>query len=319
MRTFAAGALLWLASSLAWGQSGANVLKLVVPYPPGGPVDALARAVAPALSAGLKQPVVVENRTGANEIIAADYVAKSKPDGQTLLVTTDAAVTMNPHLYKKLPYDPRRDLDPVSQWVSVPMVLLATKSLEVGTARELVARAKKQPNGLSYASSGPGGITHVPLSVFERTNDISLIHVPYKGAGALMPDLLSGNVQVSLLAVSVAEQHVRAGSLRALAVSARKRIAAMPEVPTFVEQGLKDIGGAFFIGLMAPSGTPLEFRQKVSDIVRGTLTDVDFRGKYLDPYAYDVVGSTPQSFKDFLEVQLQSQAGRIKQSGASLD
>ena len=242
MQNMFAGAMIFMAAIAAWAQPSASVIKLVVPYPPGGTVDALARAMAPRLSKELKQPVMVENRAGANEIIAATHVARAKPDGRTLLVATDAALKINPHLYKSLPYNASRDLAPVSQLVSVPVVLVATKNLAASNAPELVALAKKQPGTLVYASSGRGGITHVPMAAFERNNGVSLVHAPYPGARALMPDLLSGNVQLALLSIDLVEQHIRAASLKPLAVSARQRMAAIPNVPTFAEQGLQDIG-----------------------------------------------------------------------------
>ena len=319
MRNMFAGAIIFVAAIAASAQPQGGTIKLVVPYPPGGTVDALARAIAPCLNESLKQPVIVENRPGANEIIAATQVAKARPDGRTLLVATDAGLTMNPHLYKKLPYDSQQDLEPVSQLVSVPVVLIATQNLAVSNARELVALAKKRPSTLVYGSSGRGGITHVPMATFERNNDVSLVHAPYQGASALMPDIIGGQVQLALLSIALVEQHINDGSLKTLAVSGERRMAAIPHVPTFAEQGLQDIGGTFFIGISAPAGTPIELRRKLSAAMRQVLTNPKFRGKYLDPFAYDVIASTPEAFREFLGVQQRLQAARIKQSGASLD
>ncbi|CAB3863471.1 hypothetical protein LMG26689_02613 [Achromobacter animicus] len=294
-------------------------IRLVVPYAPGGPVDVLARAIGPAMSAALKQSVVVENRTGANEIVAAEYVAKSPPDGLTLFVATDAALTMNPHLYKKLNYEPMRDFTPVTQLVSIPMVVLASPTLPVNTMADLLSLAKEKPGTLAYGSSGLGGITHIPMSMFEKQNDIQLLHVPYKGAGQLTPDLIAGNIELSLLAVSVVEQYVKSGRMKAIAVSAPKRVSALPEVPTFTELGLKDIGGSFFIGLVAPAGTPKEIVDRLSGLTHDIITAPEFRAKYLDPYAYEVVGSSPTDFKAFLQTQLSQQAERIRISGAKME
>lgn len=316
MRNMLAGVIFFMAAIAAWA---GGPIRLVVPYPPGGTVDALARAMARCLSDGLKQPVIVENRAGANEIIAATYVAKAKPDGRTLLVATDAGLAMNAYLYKRLPYDAQQDFEPVSQLVSVPVVLLATKNLPVTNARELVGLAKKHSGTLVYASSGRGGITHVPMVAFERSNRVSLVHAPYQGASALMPDFISGNVQLALLSIALVEQHIREGSLKPLAVSARQRMAAIPDVPTFAEQGLQDIGGSFFIGIVAPSGTPIALRDRLSAAIHKVLTKADFRGKHLDPFAYDVIASTPSAFKKFLGDQRQFNAARIQQSGVSLE
>lgn len=293
-------------------------VRLVVPYAPGGPVDILARAIGPAMSAALKQTVVVENRTGANEIVAAEYVAKAAPDGLTLFVATDAGLTMNPHLYKKLSYDPKTDFIPVTQLVTVPMVVLASPTVPVKSMADMLRLAKEQPGSLAYGSSGLGGITHVPMAMFEKDNDLQLVHVPYKGASQLTPDLISGNIQLSLLAVSVVEQYVKSGRMKALALSAPQRVPALPDVPTFVELGLKDIGGSFFIGLAAPTGTPSEIVERISKVTHDIITAPEFRTKYLDPFAYGVVASSPHEFKTFLQTEYSQQAQRIRISGAKM-
>ena len=294
-------------------------IRLVVPYAPGGPVDVLARAIGPAMSAALKQSVVIENRTGANEIVAAEYVAKSAPDGLTLFVATDAGLTMNPHLYKKLNYDPVRDFVPVTQLVSIPMVVLASPSLPVTNMADMLRLAKDKPGTLAYGSSGLGGITHIPMSMLEKYNNVQLVHVPYKGAGQLTPDLIAGNIQLSLLAVSVVEQYVKSGRMKALALSAPKRVPALPDVPTFTELGLKDIGGSFFIGLVAPTGTPKDIVDRLSKLTHDIISAPDFRAKYLDPYAYELVASSPTEFKGFLQTQFSQQAERIRISGAKME
>lgn len=294
-------------------------VRLVVPYAAGGPVDVLARAIGPAMSAALKQPVVVENRTGANEIVAAEYVAKSPSDGLTLFIATDAGLTMNPHLYKKLNYDPVRDFVPVTQLVSVPMVVLASPTSPVTSMAEMLKLAKSEPRTLAYGSSGLGGITHVPMSMLEKFNNVELLHVPYKGAGQLTPDLIAGNIQLSLLAVSVVEQYVKTGRMKALALSAPQRVPALPDVPTFQELGMKDIGGSFFIGVAAPAGTPEAIVVRLSTLMRAIVTAPEFRAKYLDPYAYTVVASSPREFKDFLSAELVRQGERIRISGAQLN
>lgn len=317
-------AILGLALSCAGAAQAqdfpAKPVRIVVPYSAGGPVDALLRAMAPLLASEWKQPVVIENKTGANEIIGADYVAKSQPDGYTLLAATEASLSMSQHLYRKLPLRPDRDLTPISQLVTLPMAFIVPASSPAKTMKDFVAlAAKSQAKPLSYGSTGAGGITHLPMAMFEHNEAIKLLHVPYKGAANLVPDIISGTVDAAVLAVTPIEQHVKAGTIRALAISAPTRAALLPGVPTFAEAGVKDIQASFIIGLMAPAGTPGPVVEKIAAATRKILLAPEFRSKYADPFSYIVVGSSPSQFAEFLVQDRRVQGERVKISGVALD
>jgi len=297
-----------------------KTVRIVVPYSAGGPVDALLRAMAPLLAAEWKQAVLIDNKTGANEIIGADYVAKSQPDGYTLLAATEASLTMSQHLYRKLPFRPERDLAPISHLVTLPMAFIVPSSSPAKSMKEFVAlAAKNQGKPLSYGSTGAGGITHLPMAMLEHNEGIKLLHVPYKGAANVVPDIISGNIDAAVLAVTPIEQHVKAGTIRALAISAPARASLLPGVPTFPEAGLKDIQANFIIGLMAPAGTPTEVIAKIAGATRKILLTPEFRSKYADPFSYVVVGSSPSQFADHLVQDRRTQAERVKISGVVLD
>lgn len=297
-------------------------VTIVVPYSAGGPVDNFIRALGQQLSESWKQPVVVLNKPGANEIIGADQVAKSAPDGYTLFAGTEASLTMSPHLYKKLPYNVEADFVPISQLINLPLVLFTHKNTPANTVSEFVElarKAKAQGKPLSYGSSGAGGIAHLPMVTFEKQEGISMIHVPYRGAANLIPDVIAGQVDAAVLAVSVIEQHVKTGALKPLAVSSESRSVALPQVPTFKEAGIKDIHAIFSIGLLAPKGTPAAVVDKVASSTRTIIAMPDFRQKNIDAFSYVPVASSPAEFKAFLSSNSKLQAERVLASGVRLD
>ena len=294
-------------------------VTIVVPYAPGGPVDNLSRALGNQLTKDWGQPVLILNKTGANEIIGADFVAKSPPDGYTLFAATEAALTMNPHLYKKLPYNAEKDFAPISRLITVPMVFLVPQNSKANTLKEFVQLAHNAKTPMSYGSSGAGGIVHLPLAMFAKQENLEMVHIPYKGAAPLIPDIISGQVDSAILGVSVVEQHVKSGKLKALAISGDNRSVALPEVPTFKEAGVKDINGAFNIGFVAPAGTPSAVIEKIAHDVRKVLMDPEFRRTQIDAYSYVAIGSTPVEYKNFLAQDFKVEAERVKVSGATLD
>lgn len=313
-----------IAATAAYGVTAETFpvkpVTLVVPYAPGGPVDNLARVLSTRLSKEWGQSVLVLNKTGANEIIGADFVAKSAPDGYTLFVATEAALTMNPHLYKKLPYSPQKDFTPISRLISVPMVFFVPANSRANTLKEFVEIARKATDKpMSYGSSGAGGIVHLPLAMFEKQENLKMVHIPYKGAAPLIPEVISGEVDSAVLGVSVIEQHVKSGKLKALAISSDVRSIALPDVPTFKEAGVKNIDAVFNIGLVAPAGAPSAVVTKIAEDVRRILMEPAFRKTNIDAYSYVAVGSTPAEYKSFLERDYQVQGERVKISGASLD
>lgn len=323
LRTLVQGLVLTLAavSGASQAQTFPNrPVTIVVPYSAGGPVDNFTRALGKELSARWNQPIIVQNKPGANEIIGADFVAKSAPDGYTLFAGTEASLTMGPNLYKKLPYDAKTDFVPVSHMVSLPLVFFVSKSIPVNTMREFVDLAKKSTaTPLSYGSTGAGGIAHLPIVTLEKQEGIKMTHVPYKGAANLIPDVISGQVDSAVLGVSVIEQHIRNGSLKALAISSDARSAILPDVPTFKEAGLQDINAVFNIGLLAPRGLSPELARKISSDVRKVIMDPEFRKKNIDAFSYVAVGSSPEEFKKFLEDDSALQADRIKTANITLD
>lgn len=296
-------------------------VNIVVPYAAGGPVDNLARALAIRLNKAWSQPVVVLNRTGANEIIGAEYVAKSAPDGYTLFAATEAALTMNPHLYKKLPYNAQKDFAPISRLISVPMVFFVPQNAKANTLQEFIAQARQAGKNkpLTYGSSGAGGIVHLPLAMFAKQEGLEMVHVPYKGAAPLIPEVIAGQIDAAVLGVSVIEQHIKGGKLKALAVSSETRSVALPDVPTFKEAGVRDIQAVFNIGLLAPAGTPAPLVEKISADVRRALLEPEFRKTQIEAFSYVAVASTPAEYRDFLARDYQVQGERVRTSGASLD
>lgn len=320
--TLTALALGLLASAAAAQTYPGKPVTIVVPYSAGGPVDNFIRALGQQLSESWKQPVVVLNKPGANEIIGADHVAKSAPDGYTLFAGTEASLTMSPHLYKKLPYNVEADFVPISQLVSLPLMLFTHKNTPASTVAEFVdlaRKAKAQGKPLNYGSTGAGGIAHLPIVTFEKQEGISMTHVPYRGAANLIPDVIAGQVDAAVLAVSVIEQHVKTGALKPLAVSSETRSVALPQVPTFKEAGFKDIHAIFSIGLLAPKGTPAAVVDKIAASTRAIITTSDFRQKNIDAFSYVPVASSPLEFKAFLSGNSKLQAERVKASGVTLD
>lgn len=295
-------------------------VNIVVPYSAGGPVDIFSRALGQALSSRWGKPVIVVNRPGANEIIGADHVAKSAPDGYTLFAGTEAALTMGPHLYTKLPYDVQRDFVPVSHTISLPLVFFVSNKVQANTMKEFIELAKRSTDRpLSYGSTGAGGIAHLPMVTLEQQENISMMHVPYRGASNLIPDVISGEIDSAVLAVSVIEQHIKNGSVKALAVSSPQRSAALPDVPTFAEAGVTDINAVFNIGLLAPKGTPEDIVEQIARDVRSVIDDPGFRKTNIEDFSYVAVGSSPSEFNEFLIKDSQMQAKRIRDAGVTLN
>lgn len=295
-------------------------VRIVVPYPAGGPVDGITRALATQLQAKWKQAVVIDNRPGANEIIAADLVAKSAPDGYTIFAATEAALTVNPSLYRKLPYNAAKDFSPVTRVIDIPMVVLVPSAVPAKSMQDFIALAKKSASTpLAYGSSGQGGVNHLPLAMLEKNEGITLNHVPYKGAAPIITDLIANTVQISAIAASVAEPHIKKGSLRGLAVSADSRLASLPDVPTFKELGMKDIGARFGVGFVVPAGTPAPVIKTISDDVAAVMNDPAFIKQYVAPMSYVATSNGTEEYKAFLLRDAAVQQERVTAAGVKLD
>lgn len=294
-------------------------VKVIVPYPAGGPFDAIMRLVSQPLSEDWKQPIVIDNKPGANEGLGAEAVIQSPPDGHTFLLCTEGAVILNPLLFKKLTYDPQQ-LSPVSHLVSVPMVLVVPSSLPVSDVRQFIEFAKrKRDNSPNYGSGGIGNPTHLSMSKFIVDNGLDMVHIPYKGGAAMIQAMLSGEIEAMMLSPASVAPHVKSGKFKALAVSGSERLGAMPTVPTLQESGIKDIDGDTMLGLFCRVGTPESVRERVSISLRQILMNADFRARNLSPFGYRPVASTPQEFAAYLRGMRDRQAEKVRVSGARLD
>ncbi|MBA2964293.1 MULTISPECIES: Bug family tripartite tricarboxylate transporter substrate binding protein [Ramlibacter] len=260
------------ASAQAWPS---KPVTIVVPFAPGGGTDIGTRVVAQKLSQLWGQSVVVDNRGGAGGNVGLDIVARAKPDGYTLMTGNVGTQSINPTLYKKLSYNPDTAFTPIAQFAELPFVLAATTSLPAKNARELVALAKAQPDKVSYASSGSGGSPHLSGETFKIATGTKILHVPYKGGGAAMTDLIAGNVQLMFASVLELSGHIKAGKLKALAIAGKQRVAALPDVPTLEESGVTGAESGSWLGLLAPAGTPQAVVDKVAQDVRQVLAMPD--------------------------------------------
>jgi tripartite-type tricarboxylate transporter receptor subunit TctC len=252
-------------------------IKLVVPYAAGGPTDVLGRLVGEYLGRDLKQPVVVENKAGAQGAIGAETVARSDPDGYTLLFTAASLFVLNPVLYKKLSYDPARDFRMLALITDLPVVMEVHPSVPAKTIAEFVAYAKQNPGKLNFGSAGVGGTIHLAGEMFKQMAGIDIVHVPYKGAGPALSDLLGGNIQLMFDTLGTALPPVKSGLLRPLGVSSRERIADLPDVPTIAESGYPDYSVGVWYGVSAPAKVPEEVTQKITASLNRALNDEPFR------------------------------------------
>ena len=297
---FSLAALFLMCASTALAQSYPNrPIRVVVPYPPGGGTDVIARTIAQKMTETLGQPLVIDNRAGANGIIGTDQVAKAKPDGYTVLIAI-ATHAINPVLYAKLPYDTAADLMPVSLLAQYPFVITVHPSLPVRTVKELISFARARPNQLSYASSGNGSGPHLGMELFMSMANIAMVHVPYKGSGQAMTDLLSGQVQVFLNNFLAGMPMIRADRLRAIAVTSPKRSPVMANLPTVAESGLPGYSVVGWYGMILPAGTPSPIVNVLHEAAVKALRSKDVSER-LSGEAADIVASTPQQFAIFLK------------------
>jgi tripartite-type tricarboxylate transporter receptor subunit TctC len=295
----------------------ARPIRLVVPLSPGGFADTPARMLAPRLSSALGRQVFVENKPGAGSTIGANEVAKSPPDGYNLLLTGTPHV-ISPWLYKNMPYDPLRDFNHFALVASGPYILVANPQLGVATVRELIAAAKAQPGRIDYASSGNGSAQHLVSALFNSMAGIDLNHVPYKGSGPAMQDLVSGQVKVSFAGIPNALSHLKSGRLKALAVSTAKRWPEMPEVPTVAEAGLPGYEATLWLNLAAPAGTPPEIIQRLVDETARALLDPDLQKSFHNA-GVEAAFSGPEATVAYMRAEYEKWGRVVKQTGASVN
>ena len=294
----------------------AKPIRIVVPYPAGGGIDVLSRLIGARLAQRFNQAVVIENKPGAGTIVAAESVARAAPDGHTLMVTTDATISINPHLYTKLPYDPVKDFAPITQLVFLNQLLVAHAALPVSNLKELIAYAKAQPGKLNYASYGIGSQPHLAMEIFKSQSGTDIVHVPYKGIPQAVPAAIAGEVQLTFSGAASTQAHIKAGRLKALAIGGAARLSLMPEVPTFAEQGFGDVPANAWFGLFAPAGTPREVIATLHTEVTRILKEPEFLQKEIAAKGYELVASTPEEFAVFLAADTRRNAQAVKISGA---
>jgi len=307
-----------LALPGAWAQTWpSRSVSIIVPFPAGGTTDVLARALGQELSKTLGQPVVVENKPGAGATLGADYVAKSKADGYTLLM---GAVhhTIATSVYRKLGYDFEKDFAPITTVALVPNVLVVNPQVPAKTVQELLAQAKAQPGKLTYGSNGTGTGQHLIGAQFEGMGGVQLLHVPYKGSGPLTTDLLGGQISMSFDTVTPVLPHIKAGKLRALAVTTAKRSVALPDVPTLEEAGLPGFDMGTWFGMLAPAGTPKDIVARLNADMVKIIQSPEFRKK-MDDIGADPIANTPEQMARQIKDDTARFARLVKEAKVSLD
>jgi len=294
-------------------------VRIVVPYPPGGGVDGMARPIADRLSRLWNQPVVVENKPGASTIIGSDFVAKAAPDGLTLLLTSDSSITSNPHLYPKMPFDPVKDLAPVTQLIDLFQMVVAHPSVPARTMQELVELAKARPGTLNYGSYGSGSQPNLLFEALKAQTGVNIAHIPYKGIAPALTAAVAGEVQMTLGGTATSRGYFTAGRLKPLAIARQQRLPVLPDVPTLRESGFPDIDPRPWFGLFAPAGTPSAILEKIQKDVHAIITEPEFDKREMTGKGYGAVGSTPAEFAVFIKNDLEYKGRLIKLSGAKAE
>ena len=310
-----------LVAPLASAQPGTyptKPIRLIVPFPPAGTTDLLARAVAQKLSESWGQQVVVDNHPGAGGNIGSDIVAKASPDGYTLLMGTVGTHAINPSLYAKMPYDHVKDFVPVILVAGVPNVLVVNPSLPVKSVQELIAYGKANPGKLNYASSGNGTSIHLSGELFKTMTGVEMTHVPYKGSSPALTDLMGGQVQLMFDNLPSSLSFIKAGKLRALAVTSAGRSAALPELPTLAESGLPGFEASSWFGILAPAGTPKAIVDKINGAVVAWLATPEAKEK-LSSQGAIAAGGFPDAFAKHIAAESAKWAKVVKASGAHVD
>jgi tripartite-type tricarboxylate transporter receptor subunit TctC len=314
----------WLAAALLFPLAATaqtypdKPIHLIVPFPPGGVADIIARPIAERLATTLGQPVIVENRGGATGTIGAGYVAHSAPDGYTLLLGTTNEIAMSPTLYGTLPYDPTKDFAPVSIVAQFPNVLVVGPTVHATTLAELTAAAKAKPQNLTFASSGQGSTNHLTAELYQTQAGVQVTHIPYKGGGPALVDLTGGHVDAMFATLPSAVTLIKAGKLRALAVTGDKRSPALPDVPTAKEAGLPGVVVTTWNGVIAPAGTPPAVVEKLAQALKQAVEDPGIQQK-LAAVGAEPMYTPPQAFAGVIREDFARWSSLIKQAGIKVD
>ena len=293
-------------------------VRMVLPYPPGGGSDTIARPLAQKMTEGLGQQVIVENRGGANGNIGMELAARAAPDGYTIVFALTAQLAVNPSLYGKVPYDPVKDYAPITLLGSGGYILVVHPSLPAKSVKELIALARARPGQIAYSSSGNGSGGHLAAELLNSMAGIKMLHVPYKGGGPALMDLIAGQVQVLFSTQLASWPHIQSGRIRALAVSTAKRPASLPDLPTIAEAALPGYDSGVWYGVLAPAGTPRDIIARLNSEVVRVLKQPDYRNLLVNN-TIDPIGSTPEQLGQYIRSELVKWAKVVKEAGVRVD
>jgi tripartite-type tricarboxylate transporter receptor subunit TctC len=318
----------WTLLALGWLLPGASahaqdfparIVRLIVPYPPGGGVDGLARPLADRLGRVWGQTVLVENKPGASTMIGSAEVARAAGDGHTLLITSDSTITSNPFLFKKMPFDPLKELAPITQLIDLHQMVLLNPSVPPNTMSELVALAKAKRGTLNYGSYGVGSQPHLLFEMLRKETGAEIQQVSFRGIAPAITATIAGDVQMTLGGISVAAGHIEAKKLKPLAISRKARLPSHSGVPTLREAGFPDIDPRSWYGMFAPAGTPAAIVERIRTDVAAILTDLEFKARYIDGLGYTGIGSTPAQFAQFIQDDLGYKRNLIAVTGITAE
>ncbi len=318
IRLLAAMGVLALVTLPAAAQYPVKPIRMIVPFTPGGPADMIARPIAQGLTERWGQPVIIDYRPGAGGNIGAEVLAKSPPDGYTLMVTTPGIIAVNPTLHSKVPFDTIRDFAGVTNAVTTANIMIVHPSLPVKSVKDLIQIARARPGELSYASAGNGSASHLGTEVFKSMAKVDIVHVPYKGAAPGVTDLMGGHVQMMIIGLAVGLPAVRGGRLRALGVSSLTRSKAAPELPTLNESGLPGYEVVNWMGFIVPARTPQDIIARLSAEIRAILQAPDTRERFLKQ-GLEPAGNTPEAFDAYIRSEIAKWSKVVKQSGIKPD
>jgi tripartite-type tricarboxylate transporter receptor subunit TctC len=318
-RLLLAAAFAWLALPASGAESyPVRPVRFIVPYPPGGTTDIVARGIATKLSDRLGQQVVVDNRGGASTIIGAELVARAAPDGYTMLLTTATTMSINPQVVKKLPYDPIKDFAPITPAVYFPYVIAAHPSLPASTIREVIDLAKAKPGTLKYSTPGTGSTNHLAGALLESMAGIRLIHVPYKGSGPALTGMLGGEVDMIITGIATVLPHAKTGKAKIIAVCSDKRLPSWPDIPAVGEAGLPGYAGGTWFGVVTTAGTPRPVVEKLNREIVATLALPDVKERF-SAIGFEIFTSTPAEFARFIQEDMTRAAKVIRSAGITTE
>ncbi|MDB5859260.1 MAG: hypothetical protein JWQ76_2949 [Ramlibacter sp.] len=314
----AAAALLATCSLVAQAAYPDKPIRLVIGFPAGGPLDQHARLLSERLQAVLGQPIIIDYKAGAGGTVGAQEVMKAPADGYTLMLANTGVMVINPALYAKLPYQTLRDFTPIARTAMQPLALLVNPNMPVNTLPEFVAYARARPGQLNYGSAGNGGISHLVPEMFKNATGLFMVHIPYRGSAPAFTDLMGGQVQFMAESIPQAAAYHKQGKVKALAVTSRERNAALPEVPTVMESGLKDFEVVGFYGFLAPASLPRDVTAKLSDAFRQVLGSAEIRNR-MTAQGADPAFLGSEDFAKYLAAEMPRWADAVKKSGARMD